>query len=63
MDNVVTINKREFLLYPNKYIKMLILDKGLRKELGESLHEYVNPRFSLNNVARQRIDFYKKVMQ
>jgi len=46
-----------------KYIKMLILDKGLRKELGESLHEYVNPRFSLNNVARQRIDFYKKVMQ
>jgi len=44
------------------YIKQLILDKDLRLKLGQNLHEYVNPRFSIKEVSKQRIEFYKKLM-
>lgn len=42
-------------------IKQLILDKPLRKRLGEQLHKEMMVRFSLPMVAQQRIDFYKKL--
>ena len=45
-----------------KYLKMLILDKDLRIRLGENLHKYVNPKFSIAEISKQRIAFYKKVM-
>ena len=44
------------------YIKMLILDKDLRIALAQNLHDYVNPKFAMKTIAKQRIEFYKKIM-
>jgi len=43
-------------------IKALILDKPLRKQLGEQLHIDMMAKFSQEAVAQQRIDFYKKIV-
>ena len=43
------------------YIKELILNPERRKELGQALHDYVNPKFSMKEICRTRIDFYKRI--
>ena len=43
------------------HIKMLILDKDLRLKLGRNLNKYVNPKFAIETIAKQRVEFYKSI--
>lgn len=43
------------------YIKRLILNKDLRVTLGINLNNYVNPKFSMETVAKKRVEFYKSI--
>jgi len=42
-------------------LKALILDKGTRERVSQNLHEYVNPKFALDTIARKRVQFYKSL--
>lgn len=42
-------------------LKALILHKGTRDRVSKNLHDYVETKFSLDSVARKRIQFYKSL--
>jgi len=42
-----------------KYLKKLILDADLRKQLGEQLYEDFKSEYNLADVTKKRADFYK----
>jgi hypothetical protein len=44
------------------YMKFVILTKGCHARISQSLHDYVNPKFSINEISKQRINFYKNLM-
>ena len=44
------------------HIKNLILNPNEIKRLGNSLHDYVNPRFTMENVTKDRIKLYKSLI-
>ena len=44
-----------------KYLKKLILDADLRKQLGEQLHEDFKEKYNLSNVTKKRASFYKEI--
>lgn len=45
-----------------KYLKKLILDADLRKQLGEQLYEDFKVEYNLADVTKKRADFYKAVV-
>ena len=45
--------------YWKKYLKRLILDADLRKQLGEQLYEDFKDEYNLATVTKKRADFYK----
>jgi glycosyltransferase involved in cell wall biosynthesis len=45
--------------YWQKYLKRLILDADLRKQLGEQLYEDFKEEYNLANVTAKRAEFYK----
>jgi glycosyltransferase involved in cell wall biosynthesis len=45
--------------YWQKYLKKLILDADLRKQLGEQLYEDFKDEYNLATVTKKRADFYK----
>ena len=45
-----------------KYLKQLILNPELRKELGENLHKDYGQKYHLKNVTEKRADFYNNVV-
>jgi len=63
MENCVLIpNKKNAHKYWKKYLKQLILDADLRKQLGEQLYEDFSEEYNLENVTKKRADFYKSVV-
>jgi hypothetical protein len=63
MENCVLIpNKKNAHKYWKKYLKQLILDEGLRKKLGNQLHEDFKELYHLENVTAKRAAFYRMVV-
>jgi len=48
--------------YWKKYLKKLILDADLRKQLGEQLYEDFKVEYNLADVTKKRAEFYKAVV-
>jgi glycosyltransferase involved in cell wall biosynthesis len=60
MENCVLIpNEKNAHKYWKKYLKKLILDADLRKQLGEQLYEDFSDKYNLATVTKKRADFYK----
>jgi hypothetical protein len=60
MENCVLIpNEKNARKYWQKYLKRLILDADLRKQLGEQLYEDFKDKYNLAIVTKKRADFYR----
>jgi hypothetical protein len=60
LENCVLIpNEKNARKYWQKYLKRLILDADLRKQLGEQLYEDFKEKYNLANVTKKRADFYR----
>jgi glycosyltransferase involved in cell wall biosynthesis len=60
MENCVLIPaEKNARKYWQKYLKRLILDADLRKQLGEQLYEDFKEEYNLANVTKKRAEFYK----
>jgi hypothetical protein len=60
MENCVLIpTEKNARKYWQKYLKRLILDADLRKQLGEQLYEDFKEDYNLATVTKKRADFYK----
>ena len=60
MENCVLIPaEKNARKYWQKYLKKLILDADLRKQLGEQLYEDFKDKYNLADVTKKRADFYR----
>jgi len=60
MENCVLIpSAKNAKKYWQKYLKRLILDADLRKQLGEQLYEDFKEEYNLAEVTKKRAEFYK----
>lgn len=60
MENCILIPaEKNARKYWQKYLKKLILDADLRKQLGEQLYEDFKIEYNLATVTKKRADFYK----
>ena len=60
MENCILIPaEKNARKYWQKYLKRLILDADLRKQLGEQLYEDFKDEYNLATVTKKRADFYK----
>ena len=60
MENCVLIPaEKNAHKYWKKYLKKLILDADLRKQIGEQLYEDFKDEYNLATVTKKRADFYK----
>jgi len=60
MENCVLIPvEKNARKYWQKYLKRLILDADLRKQLGEQLYEDFKDEYNLATVTKKRADFYR----
>jgi glycosyltransferase involved in cell wall biosynthesis len=60
MENCVLIpTEKNARKYWQKYLKRLIMDESLRKQLGEQLYEDFKDEYNLATVTKKRADFYK----
>jgi hypothetical protein len=60
MENCVLIPaEKNARKYWQKYLKRLILDADLRKQLGEQLYEDFKNEYNLATVTKKRADFYR----
>ena len=60
MENCVLIpNEKNARKYWQKYLKKLIMDESLRKQLGEQLYEDFKVEYHLAEVTRKRAEFYR----
>jgi glycosyltransferase involved in cell wall biosynthesis len=63
MENCILIpSKSNSKKYWIKYLKILILNPELRKQLGEQLYLDFKDKYNLTTVTKTRADFYKKIM-
>jgi len=63
MENCVLIPaEKNAHKYWKKYLKKLILDADLRKQLGEQLYEDFKVEYNLADVTKKRAEFYKNVI-
>jgi glycosyltransferase involved in cell wall biosynthesis len=63
MENCILIpNKKNNKKHWAKQLKKLILDEGLREELGNKLYEDFSERFHLSNVTKKRLKLYKNIL-
>ena len=46
-----------------KYIKKLAENPDMVKKLQDNLYNFVKDRYSLENVCKQRVEFYKKIIE
>jgi len=56
---LISDNKKDWY----RAMRDLILNPELREKLANNLHEFVKDRYELKNVTRDRVEFYKKIMQ
>ena len=54
---LVSDNKKDWY----KAIKKVILNKDLREELANNLHNFVKNKYDINNVTKQRVELYKEL--
>lgn len=60
MENCILIpSEKNAHKYWVKYLKKLILDADLRKQIGEQLYEDFSDKYNLATVTKNRIEFYK----
>lgn len=60
MENCILIPaEKNAKKYWQKYLKKLILDADLRKQLGEQLYEDFKDEYNLATVTKKRADFYR----
>jgi glycosyltransferase involved in cell wall biosynthesis len=45
-----------------KYINKLADDREMLKKLQDNLYEFVKDRYSLDTICKQRVEFYKKLV-
>ena len=45
-----------------KYINRLANDRDMLKKLQDNLYEFVKDRYSLDTICKQRVEFYKKIV-
>jgi glycosyltransferase involved in cell wall biosynthesis len=45
-----------------KYIKKLVKNPNMAKDMGERLYETVKDKYDLNNVTKDRAEFYKSII-
>lgn len=46
-----------------KAIKKVVNDKDYREQLANNLHDFVVEKYNIQKVTKERVDFYKKVME
>ena len=46
-----------------KYLEKLIKNPNLVKDMGERLYETVKDQYDLNNVTKERAEFYKRLIK
>jgi len=46
-----------------KAIRKLILEKDLRQQMAQNLHNYVIKNYSLEYITKKRVDFYKRILK
>lgn len=46
-----------------KAMRRVISDKDLRDRMAENLHKFVVEKYDIKNVTRERVDFYKKIVE
>jgi hypothetical protein len=64
MENCVLIPaEKNAHKYWKKYLKGLILDQDLRKQLGEQLYDDFKEEYNLFNVTNKRAEFYEKIIK
>jgi hypothetical protein len=56
---VLIPNEKNARKYWQKYLKKLIMDESLRKQLGEQLYEDFKVEYHLAEVTRKRAEFYR----
>jgi glycosyltransferase involved in cell wall biosynthesis len=47
----------------SKYIEKLVKNPNMAKDMGERLYETVKDKYDLNNVTRDRAEFYKSIIK
>jgi glycosyltransferase involved in cell wall biosynthesis len=47
----------------HRAIKEIILNPELREKLANNLHNFVKDKYELKNVTKERVDFYKKIIE
>jgi glycosyltransferase involved in cell wall biosynthesis len=47
----------------SKYIEKLIKNPNMAKDMGERLYETVKDKYDLNNVTKDRAEFYKSIIK
>lgn len=63
MENCVLVPvKSNSVKYWAKYLKKLILDADLRKQLGEQLYQDFSVKYNLADVTKNRVEFYKSII-
>ena len=63
MENCVLIPaEKNAKKYWIKYLRKLILNEDLRKQLGEQMYEDFKAKYNLENVTKDRVEFYKDVI-
>jgi glycosyltransferase involved in cell wall biosynthesis len=64
MENCVLVPaEKNARKYWQKYLKKLILNADLRKQLGEKLYEDFKEEYNLVNVTKKRAEFYRNAVQ
>jgi len=61
-ENALLVNPRKNHKLWHKYIRQLILDDAMRKELSENLYKLVYPKYSLEHVTNERCEWYRKIL-
>ena len=56
---LVSDNKKDWY----KAIRELVLNPDLREKLANNLHEFVKDKYELGNVTRDRVEFYKMILE
>ena len=58
---LIPTNKNDKEWY--KAMRKVILDKDYRDDLANNLHEFVVDKYSLKNVTKDRVAFYKQIVK
>ena len=46
-----------------KYINKLADDREMLRKLQDNLHEFVKDKYALGTVCKERVEFYKKLVE